>query len=49
MFVAEMLYCEDCDVWFPVSYQGNDRHIAFEIEDQLHIDQDHDLSGGWKH
>lgn len=49
MFISEMLYCEDCDYWFPVSYQGNGKHLACEIEDQLHLDQDHDVSGGWNH
>lgn len=48
-FITEMLYCEDCNVWFPVSYQGFDKYLAFEIEDQAHIDGDHDLSGGIEH
>jgi hypothetical protein len=40
-----MVYCEECETWFPVGWNGIER-IAFEVEDQAHLDGEHDLSGG---
>jgi hypothetical protein len=48
MTVSEMVYCEDCGEWFPVGWTGTER-VAFEVEDQAHLDGEHDLSGGVEH
>lgn len=47
-FVSEMVFCEDCRVWFPVGWTGTER-VAFEDADQAHLDLEHDLSGGNEH
>jgi hypothetical protein len=47
-FITEMLLCEDCNYWFPVSYQGNGEYVAVD-DGQEHIDLGHDLSGGVEH